>query len=479
MSKKKDEVTIRVIGGNAEDVTGSASIISYSGQVILFEFGMIQRGKSIYENYSFNKELVEKIRPKKIDYIFIGHCHCDHIGLIPALYKKNCTAKIIAPQGSYDIMKAMWLDSAYINQRDAEILSQQKDKTFTPLFDAEDAILALEYVEEYSFNTIHSLDERVTFRFIPAGHILFSAQTELFFSQANHSKKVLFTSDLGNIQLSHSKIFVEKFQPIINANIVIGEATYGTPVKKNLHKLLKQDTEKIKVAIDQYCIDNKSRILIPCFALDRLPYMLWILYSLYGENEEFKIPIYVDSPLGIRLIKAYQKNLPEEMLEDFCSMISWKQIKFIEEPDDSRAAIADGSSKIVLASAGMLTAGRSVKWTQSVLPRSNDCILFIGYAATNTLAYKIKHAIESPYITIAGKELPNRCQIIDLRSFSSHMQYEDLINYYSSINAEKIYIVHSNMESKLLFKEELQKKLEKDNKSTKVIAVNRSTTIKI
>lgn len=479
MSKKKDEVAIKIIGGNAEDVTGSASLITYNNQVILFEFGMIQRGKSIYENYSLNKEQVEKIKPKKIDYIFVGHCHCDHIGLIPALYKKNCAANIIVPQGSYDIIKEMWLDSAYINQRDAEILSQQKEKLFTPLFDTEDVMMALEHIEEYSFNKMYEITQGMSFRFVPAGHILFSAQTELYFSQANHNKKILFTSDLGNIQLSNNKLFVEKFQPITNANVVIGESTYGTPQKKSSQKLLKQDIEKIKAVIDQFCVDNKRRILIPCFALDRLPYMLWILYSLYGEDEEFKIPICVDSPLGIRLLRAYHKNLPEEMLENFDSMLTWKQIKYIEDPNDSKATIADSAAKIVLASAGMLTAGRSVKWSQSILPHEEDCILFIGYAATNTLAYKIKHAIEAPKITIAGKELPNRCQIVDLHSFSSHMQYEDLINYYSSINAEKIYLVHSNMQTRLLFKEELEKKLEKDNKTTRVIAVNKSTTIKI
>lgn len=479
MSKKKDEVTIKIIGGNAEDVTGSASLITQNDLTILFEFGMIQRGKSIYENYSLNKELVEKVKPKKIDYIFIGHCHCDHIGLIPALYRKNCSATIIVPSGSYDILKEMWLDSAYINQRDAEVISAQKEKVVLPLYDEADVMEALSFVVEKPFNIMHILNDHISFQFIHAGHILFSAQTELYFSQSNHTKKVLFTSDLGNLQLSKNKIFVEKFQAISNANIVIGEATYSDPGRISSSKALKLDIEKVRTVVDQYCVDNNRRVLIPCFALDRLPYMLWILYSLFGDSETFAVPIYVDSPLGIRLLKAYQKNLPEEMQESFEEMLAWKQIKYIEEASDSKAAIASKGAKVVLASAGMLTAGRSVKWVQSILPNENDCILFIGYAATNTLAYKIKHSLGNEKLTINGKELANKCQIVDLHSFSSHMQHKDLLDYYSSINAEKIYIVHSNMDSKLLFKEELEKELEKKNKSTRVIAVNRSTIIKL
>lgn len=63
--KKKPIVSINVIGGNVEDVTGSASLITFEDLLILFEFGLIQKGKSIYENYCYNKELISKVRPKK------------------------------------------------------------------------------------------------------------------------------------------------------------------------------------------------------------------------------------------------------------------------------------------------------------------------------------------------------------------------------------------------------------------------------
>ena len=59
------------------------------------------------------------------------------------------------------------------------------------------------------------------------------------------------------------------------------------------------------------------------------------------------------------------------------------------------------------------------------------------------------------------------------------MQHQDLLNYYSDINAQKIYLVHSNQSDKIPFKEELQNEISKKNKTTKVIAVNKSTTIKL
>lgn len=463
-----------MIGGNAENVTGSASMISFNKRQMLFEFGMIQRGKNIYENYMLNKELLSSVKASRLDYVIAGHCHCDHIGLIPALYQKNCEATVIVPTGSYAILKEMWLDSAYINARDADILTAQRERTFTPLFNEQDVYKALDHVKEVNFHEIISLDSEVSLRYSYAGHILLSAQTELFIAQNNHTKKILFTSDLGNLNLVGSKVFVEQFEPVSSANIVIGEATYSSQQKPVTKKDLLLDRAKIRTVIQQYCEENKGTVLIPCFALDRLPYMLWLLYSM---DDFLNVPIIVDSPLGIRLLQAYRSILPKEMKEQFESLLSWEKIKFIQSPEDSMAAIADGKPKVVLASSGMLTAGRSVKWTQSVITQHNSCILFIGYAATATLAYKIKHSKENPTITINGKICKNHANIVDLHSFSSHMQHDDLLKYYAGIKTEKIYLVHSNQDSKLMFKQELEKRLAENCRSTRVIAVNRSTKI--
>ena len=69
--------------------------------------------------------------------------------------------------------------------------------------------------------------------------------------------------------------------------------------------------------------------------------------------------------------------------------------------------------------------------------------------------------------------------IVDLKSFSSHMQHYDLLNYYSNINTQKVYLIHSNQNDKIQFKEELENEISRKNKTTKVIAVNRSTVINI
>ena len=349
LSKKKEKVTLEVIGGNAESVTGSCTKIQTSEHTYLFELGMIQDGHTPLENYKLNSKLLQKIKPQEIDYIIIGHNHLDHIGLIPALYARGkCNAKIIVPKKSTCILKEMWLDAAYINQRDVEIINL-KDKNYEPFYNEDIVMKTLTYVQEIQSNEIVKISDELSIRYRNAGHILLSKQAEVYINGGSHTRKILFTSDLGNLATQDSRVFVENFEPISTSNIVIGECTYSQRSRKEItKKTLEFDMQKIKSAIEQYCVDNKRRVLIPTFSLDRMPYMLWILYSLFGEDENFKVPIIVDSPLSNRLLDCYSSILEGEAKDKFDEMMLWKNIKRIITPEDSKAAIADNGAKVVL-----------------------------------------------------------------------------------------------------------------------------------
>lgn len=479
ISKKTEKVVLKIIGGNSEEVTGSCTTIEYNGKMSLFEFGGIQQGHTVLENYKLNKQLVQSVNAKDLEYVFLAHCHYDHIGNVPALYSDKCKAQIIAPKGSYPILREMWLDSANIMKRDCDMLSLKTGKLFEPLYDEEAAYIALSHVIEFDSNEIFELTKDISFRYVPAGHILLSQQMELFVKVNSNVKKIVFTSDLGNIITQDSRVFVEKFEPIYKSNIVIGECTYSERKRSMSKKDLITDKQKIQTVIDQFCIDGKGRVLIPTFSLDKPAVVLWILYELFGKDETFKIPILLDSPLSIRLLDHYSNILTGDKKEKFKEMLSWKNIKFVITPEDSKAAILDNSPKVILSSGGMLNAGRSVKWATSLLPRSGDCILFMGYTGEDTLGWKIKNSKEHKTVSINGTPIRNKCQIVDLKSFSSHMQRDDLINYYKGFNCEKIYLVHSNMDSKLDFKKDLELEISKCCKSTRVVAVNRSTVITI
>lgn len=480
IAKKKKEVSLEVIGGNAEGVTGSCTKIDFFGRTILFELGMIQDNSTILENYKANSAILNKIKSKSIEMVIVGHLHCDHIALIPMLFARgNTQARIIVPKNSTSILREMWYDCCYINQRDVETLNRRDDKSYTPLYTEKEVEQALSHVEEIEVGNIAFLDENVSIRYTPAGHILCSCQTEVFINGGSHTRKILFTSDLGNTMIEDRKVFVEPFQKVNSANIVFGECTYGRRKGSMSKKDIELDRLKMKTVIDQYCVDGHHRVLIPTFSLDRMPFIIWELYQIFGKDENFKIPILVDSPLANRLLECYSSILEGDKKEKFDEMMSWENIQRIITPEDSKAAIGDSSPKVILASSGMLTAGRSLKWIQNILPKEEDCVLFVGYAGGDTLAGKIKNCREQKTININGKPFKNKCQIVDLHSYSSHMQRKDLLNYYKGINTEKIYLVHGDTQARLEFKEDLEKELENCLKSTRVVIVNKGTKIKL
>ena len=57
------------------------------------------------------------------------------------------------------------------------------------------------------------------------------------------------------------------------------------------------------------------------------------------------------------------------------------------------------------------------------------------------------------------------------------MQRDDLLKYYSSIHAEKIYLIHGDMDGKIEFAQDLKKEIANKSMTTGVCVVNKGTSI--
>jgi len=97
MSKKKDsqnKVFLEFIGNNAVEVTGSCIYFKFFDKDLnrdvhgLLECGISQSG-TILENYNINKELIDKIDAKSLDFVIVNHLHGDHASNIVSLVAKT------------------------------------------------------------------------------------------------------------------------------------------------------------------------------------------------------------------------------------------------------------------------------------------------------------------------------------------------------------------------------------------------------
>ena len=105
--------------GAIQQVTGSCYLIeTFDKKNILLECGMQQGNHEENDNdnrspFTFN--------PEHIDAVVISHAHIDHCGMLPRLVAEGFRGPIYATDATCELLELMLLDSAHIQEKDAEI----------------------------------------------------------------------------------------------------------------------------------------------------------------------------------------------------------------------------------------------------------------------------------------------------------------------------------------------------------------------
>lgn len=457
----------------SENVTGSMVYIKTPNYKLLLDAGFVQ-SNDIETDYKRNTRSMKKFKIKEIDYLFLTHTHGDHIFLAPYLYKQGCTAKTMIPKDSINILKIMLENCAGINERDARYLTKRNKKRFNPIFDNDDIEYFLKYVEEYPIGYMIKIDEELSFKWIPSGHLLKGCQLELYITIGNHTKKILYTSDLGNPKLR--QCFTESFEPIEKANYVIAESTYGDKSDLKIRKKERElEMKYLKELILSQVVDKQGKLLIPSFSQSRTQSISYLIYEIF-KNQDIKFDIYIDSPLSMKLFDAMKDILTDGELLKLKELLKWKHLKFISSIEESFALMKSQKPCIIISSSGMCNHGRVKEHLKYILPNFNASILFIGYAGEGTTADKIQ---KNKIVEIDKQSYEINCNVYTLKTMSSHMPFKELVEYYSSIHCEKIFLHHGSKIAKKTLKETLEKKFIEDCKTTAVVAVNHDTIFEI
>lgn len=447
---------VQFLGNSAIDVAGSLNLLRFKRYCLLLDAGWAQ-GFDVMTSYRQNKDAVKKVKCKEIDYIILSHLHIDHTGLIPALFAKGCHTHIYAPKDSIPFIKLMWEDSLKIHLQDCQKLQNKHGIKANPLYSPVDIENALNRIIEIPYNMPYQINENITLTYYPAGHIIHSAQIYLEFQEGSIIKRVGYTSDIG----MKPQAYTEPIEPLPFCNLLIGESTYNVPTRPDKARDRVKDIEKIQSVVEQF-----NKILIPCFSLQRTQVMLKWLYRL---SIDFDCPIYLDSPLASKFCSMWKSEA-----DDWQEIMS--KIKIIDSYESSVALQESNEHCVILSASGFLNGGRIVSHLKTSLDKPTTCILFCGFAGENNLASQIKSGQKE--VNIDGTIVKNRANIVELRSFSSHASYEELMQYYGEdTRYDKLALHHGEFEGKVAFANILQNNLIAQGKSSRVIAVNADSKI--
>gem|GEM_PF-2244176 len=472
MSKRRNkdnDIVVSFVGGSRDDVCGSATLISYptneGRECILCDLGMIQGSFSPDIEYSSNKKLVENIPLEDISGVFLSHAHCDHSANIPILGNEKYNGTIISDKQTFVITKDLLKDSCYLHDLVIKYL-QSKGKKSKHLYTSVDMYKAFDKFEIVEKHKKYKLNDYVSYELFESGHCL-GSQIKFYFLLPNKQiYTVVYTGDLASKYNARYKPYNEPLEIIPKANCYIFEGTYGANDGREFSKkIAEKEVKELKVTLTKALKEGK-RIFFPCFSFARTEELLTLLYTYFKDEKWFKdmdLPVYVDGKLTNTICERYSQILEGEKLELWEEVKSWSAVRYNKEYKGTLSIIQTREAGLYISSSGFVQPKtRSCDYIKNFLGSEKAMICFIGYYGNeNSIGGQLVNTPVGEPVKIDGSVIIKSCEVIQFKSFSSHIQRDEIISYWKQITADRIIIHHASSEAKenllKIGKEELMK----------------------
>lgn len=398
--------------GGARFVTGANYLLETKNSRILIDCGLFQ-GTSFCEQNNFKGFPYE---PKTIDAVFISHSHIDHTGRLPQLYKAGFRGNIYSTFPTKEFSEYLLIDSEHLLAKEAE------GKNQSPLYSLEDVnnVMGLWEGKKYH-EKIKVKDFEI--EFFDAGHVLGSA----FIVVSAEGKKIIFSGDLGNIATP----LVKDTENIVEADYALMESTYGN----RLHEDAASRKDLLEDIIED-TIKAKGTLLIPAFAMERTQDLLYELNDLVEGGKIPKVPVFIDSPLAIKLTAIYKKYSQNPSYFDDESLARGKNgdaifdfpgLKFTLTTEQSKEINSIKEPKVIIAGSGMSQGGRILHHEMRYLSDPKSAILFIGYQAAGSLGRQILDGAKE--VKIFGEDVAVNCRVANISGYSAHADQAKLMSW--------------------------------------------------
>ena len=417
---------VKFIGG-AGTVTGSKTLIETNGIRILIDCGQFQGIKPLRE---LNWEPLP-ILPKTIDFVLLTHGHLDHCGWLPRLVNQGFEGKIYCTSPTKDIAKLILLDSAKIQEEEAERANKEqysKHNPAEPLYTIVDAERVTPFFRVVDKELEVKLTDDIFFKFFYASHIIGACSIELHVD----GKILIFSGDIGQ---DDDVLLYPAVKPK-KADYIILESTYGN----RIHPA--EDTKFLLETFIRNTVENDGTVLIPSFAVERAQTLMYLLWQLKKENKLPNIPLIIDTPMGINVLDVFQNStawhkLTPRECDEMCKIFT-----LISDYKDTIDTIYNPKPKVVIAASGMMTGGRILSYMERYVGKPETTIIVVGYQAEGTRGRKMMDGAEE--IKIYGKYYPVKAKILELEGLSAHGDQKDLLNWLSDLEEKpkKVFLVH-------------------------------------
>lgn len=423
--------------GAAKSVTGSSTLLEIEGKKILIDCGLVQG--------SDEREIGNDIKfdVSDIDALILTHAHIDHSGRIPLLVKKGFRGPIYATPATIALCRIMLDDSAHIQEMETSWHNRKARrsgaKLIEPLYVLADVNQSLKQAKPCDYEKEYKIGKDVSFTLVDAGHLFGSSSVII----KGEGKTIVFSGDIGN-----------GMQPLINdptyidnADFVVMESTYGDRLHEdsedvNSQEEMSERNARLIADLINECFSNKGNLIIPSFSVGRTQEVLYLINMAMRLNLLDKsTPIYVDSPLSSKATKVFQKYLYQvadkqamALINKNIDPITFDSLRFTKDVNESKRLNADKTSKVIISSSGMCTAGRIKHHLKHNLYRRESTILFTGYQASGTLGRALID--RNPSVKIFGETIKVRAKIVQMHTLSGHADKNGLLKWLDNFKSD-------------------------------------------
>ena len=427
--------------GAAHEVTGSCHLLRACGKNILIDCGM-EQGPDLYENQEI------PVPAGEIDYVLLTHAHIDHSGKIPLLCKQGFKGEIVTTFATSDLCSIMLRDSAHIQEFEAEWRNRKAKRSgepeYEPMYTMADADAAIGLLAPCDYNQKIELCPGIEVRFNDVGHLLGSASIEVWVTEDDLTKKIVFSGDVGNI----NQPIIRDPQRVKEADYVVIESTYGD--RTHGEEIPDYVAEFTRILRETFL--RGGNVVIPSFAVGRTQEILYFIREIKEKNLLPEYPgfeVYVDSPLAIEATNVFNKNVKScfdeeamELVDKGINPLIFPGLKTATTSEESKLINFNDKPKVIVSASGMCEAGRIRHHLKHNLWRPECTICFVGYQAVGTLGRKLIEGADC--VKLFGENITVNAKIESLKGISGHADMNGLLNWLKGFDRkpDRVMVVH-------------------------------------
>jgi len=437
------------ICGAAEQVTGSMHLLETQGYKILIDCGLD------YEKDTYQEENQHfPFDPSSIDVVILTHAHIDHSGNLPTLVRLGFEGQILCTPPTADLTELLLLDSVSIFLSKQHKKGRGRGAGPAPLYLQKHVMDTVERFVTIGFNRTFKINDRISFHFVPVGHLLGAAAVILEINEDDVVKKIGFTGDIGR---KNYPVLADP-EPLPQVDYLVSESTYGG----KFHTTDTTLQDQLVKHIDETCIKFPGRLIIPAFSIGRTQALVFALNKIFSEGLLPRVQVFVDSPLAIFATDIYRKHhhLVNDEAKTFYQKrgdeFEFDELSYVNDKRESLSISNYHEPCIIISSAGMLEGGRIQDHLYHNIQNYYCTILFVGFCAKGTLGDRLLRG--DPIVRLRGRDLMVYATIKKTDQLSGHGDHEDLMNTVRTQDNQKltkVFLVHGEQSRLRSFQEAL------------------------